>query len=150
MRCSLLTFLVSLPMCILVGGGDEDFFLPPDLLLALLDPDLSLTFSAGASLPSLLPFLFSFPPFLPPFFSRPRLRLLLESELDSLLLSELESELELELELESRRFLLPRSLALSLLCRDFFSFSSALDSRLLSLFFFSSRVPFSGAAMFFK
>jgi len=94
-------------------------------------------------------FLFSFPAFRPPRFSRPRLRLLLESELDSLLLSELESELELELELESRRFLLPRSLGFSLLCLDFFSFS-ALDSRLLSLFFFSSRVPFSGAAMFFK
>lgn len=149
MRCSLLTFLVSLPMWILVGGGDEDFFLPPDLLLALLDPELSLTFSfsAGASLSS---FFFSFPAFRPPRFSRPRLRLLLESELDSLLLSELESELELELELESRRFLLPRSLGFSLLCLDFFSFSSALDSRLLSLFFFSSLVPFSGAAMFFK
>lgn len=149
MRCSLLTFLVSLPMCILVGGGDEDFFLPPDLLLALLEPDLSLTFSfsAGASFPS---FFFSFPAFLPPRFSRPRLLLRLESELDSLLLSELESELELELELESRLFLLPRSLGFSLLCLDFFSFPSALDSLLLSLFFFSSRVPFSGAAMFFK
>jgi len=136
-----------------VGGGDDDFFLPPDLLLALLDPDLSLTFSLspGASL-ALLSFLFSFPDFLPPLFSLPRLRLRLESELDSLLLSELESELELELELESRRFLLPRSL-FSLLCLVFFSLSSGLESLLLSLFFFSllsSRVPFSGAAMFFR
>ena len=101
MRCSLLTFLVSLPMCILVGGGDEDFFLPPDLLRALLEPDLSLTFSFSAGA-SLLSFPFSFPAFRPAFLSRPRLLLLLESELDSLLLSELESELELELELESR------------------------------------------------
>ena len=85
----------------MLGGGDEDFFLPADLLLALLDPDLSLTFSFSAGA-SLLSFLFSFSAFLPAFFSRPRLLLLLESELDSLLLSELESELELELELESR------------------------------------------------
>jgi len=129
----------------LVGGGEEDFFLPPDLLRSL-----GFSFSVGASL-VLLSFLLSFPAFLPLFFSLPRLLLRLESELESLLLSELESELELELELESRRFLLPRSLCLSLPCLDFFSFSSGLESLLLSLFFFSllsSRVPFSGAAMF--
>lgn len=147
-------------MCILVGGGEDDFFLPPDRLLARLDTDFSRTFSfsAGASfsLLSFLPgetFLFSFPPFLPPLFSLPRLRLRLESELESLLLSELDSELELELELESRRFLLPRSLGFSLLCLGFFSLSSSLESLLLSLLFFSllsSRVPFSGAAMFFR
>jgi len=153
-RCSLFTFLVSLPMWILVEGGELLLAraFPPDLDLergfsgAGLTLGLSslvlLSFLAGeeaGSFPALAFFgLF----FFLSFFDLSLLLDLLESELESLLDSELESLLEL-LELESLFFLLLPSL-----CFFFPLLLSGLESLLspLSSFFFFSLAllpPFS-------
>jgi len=164
-RCSLLTFLVSLPIWILVGGG---LLLRPLLPGDLdLDLDLSLGFStllSSAALASLALLSFLGGEELGSFLSFFFLSLdlfdlsldldLLESELESEDDSELESLLELLLELESRLFLL---LLLSLCFSLLFLLLSGLLSLPLSAFFFLSfslplsfSFPFSCPAILFR